>query len=98
MKKIPIILIALITLIGTITTSAQRGKGEWKKGFDDCKNLDLTDDQQEKFDKIKFEHQEKKIELEAKLKKNQLEIKKLLSSDNFNESDLMNLAQMSMTL
>ena len=95
MKKILIILIALITIIGTITTSAQRGRGEWKKGFNDCKQLNLTDEQQERFDKIKFEHQELKIELDAKLKKNQLEIKKLLSADNFNESDLMNLVQMS---
>ena len=53
--------------------------------------LNLTNIQQDKFDKIQFAQKEKNIELKANMQKNRLEVKKLLQSDNFNENELKNL-------
>lgn len=92
MKKLSIFLIATIflTLIYQ-DISAQKNKGNMHRHEREETELNLTDVQKNKFKEIRFAHQESKIDLDSKLQRNRLEVKKLMSSENLNENELMNL-------
>ena len=94
MKKFGIsIIVLLIILLGFNNADAQRDKRKIKNNNLGLKELNLTEQQKEKMKEIKFSLEEANIETEAKLKKNKLEIKKLLSNKNFDENELMSLVE-----
>ncbi len=53
--------------------------------------LDLTKEQQEKFDALHYEHQKKNIDVQAEIRKNQLEIRKLMDDDKPNSEKIKSL-------
>jgi len=53
--------------------------------------LNLTETQKELFDDIRFKRQEAKIDIETNLKRNRLEMNKLLINDDLDEKGLMDL-------
>ncbi|MBU1098406.1 MAG: Spy/CpxP family protein refolding chaperone [Bacteroidetes bacterium] len=53
--------------------------------------LNLTTEQQKKIDDLRFNHQNKMIELKAQLQKNKLEMGKTIKSGNLNKSDYLAL-------
>lgn len=83
-------LISMFVIIGFSTIVAQNKSGKGLRKSKITEKLNLTEAQKEKFDVIKFSFQESKIDLEANIKKNRLENKKMMSSDNINENSLMN--------
>ena len=50
------------------------------------KELNLTDAQKDQFEKITFDMQKKQIEMKAKLETSQLELHRLIASDNLDKS------------
>lgn len=92
MKRIFKLFIALSVLLISQNTFAQKER-MFKNDMFGIKKLNLTDEQKKKFDQIQFTHEEKRIDLRAKLNKNRLEIKKMFNSENFNENDFVNLTQ-----
>lgn len=99
MKK----LIYLGTIISIIFmavsfTIAQPRSGKTAKNFDRFDKLNLTELQKEKFNEIRFDFQEVKIDLEAKLKKNRLAVKKMITSGEIDENGLMNFTEKGSTL
>ncbi|MFZ1288999.1 MAG: Spy/CpxP family protein refolding chaperone [Melioribacteraceae bacterium] len=91
-KLIMFVLFFTLVLLQSQNVFAQKQKNQ-KDNFLGIKKLNLTDEQMKKFDQIQFNHEEKIIDLNAKLKKNRLEIKKLFNSENFNENEFVSLAQ-----
>lgn len=53
--------------------------------------LNLSDQQETKFNQLQTEHQKKAIDLRAQMQKNQLEIKSMMQSGNVDEGKLNNL-------
>ena len=99
MKKLySAILILTIALLSITNVYSQNKKGELKKNHLGIEKLNLTEDQEEKFNEIRFAHQEKAIDMNAQLRKNQLEIKKIFSSSNISEQDVMGLTKKSSDL
>lgn len=92
MKRIFILFIALSVLLISQNTFAQKER-KFKNDLFGIKKLNLTEEQKKKFDQIQFMHEEKAIDIRAKLNKNRLEIKKLFKSENFNENEFVNLTQ-----
>ena len=94
MKKSGLSVIVLVlVLLGLNNIAAQKENGKFKKHHHGLKELNLTEQQKEKMKEIKFSFEEANIETEAKIKKNKLEIKKLLSNNSFNENELMTLIE-----
>jgi periplasmic protein CpxP/Spy len=57
------------------------------------KQLNLTEDQENKIETLRFSHQESMIKLKSDLELKELEIRKLKSSDNFSRSSIINLTK-----
>ena len=91
LKLIALIITAL--LIGFNSANAQKGGNKFKERKTNFNHLNLTDAQIIDFKKIKFAHEESRIELQAELKMNKLEIKKLLSENNFSDDKLLTLVE-----
>lgn len=53
--------------------------------------LDLTTEQRETLDNLKYEHKQKAIELHAVLQKNRLTIQKMFRDDQINENKIVEL-------
>ena len=99
MKKLGLSIIVLgLILLGLNSTEAQNKREKFKNQKFVLNELNLTEQQKEKMKEIKFGQEEANIETEAKLKMNKLEIKKLLSNNNFNENELMSLIEKSSSL
>jgi len=90
MKKIIFLITVVFITTFSFQVSAQNNKGKMIKAKKAINELNLADQQEEKFNQIRFEHQEKKIDIQAKLKKNKLEIKKLMSLNDLDEQKLLN--------
>lgn len=89
-----IILTILLLLVSNLF--AQNSNGRFMKKGSGIEELNLTEDQKTKFDEIRFTHQEKVIDLNAQLRKNQLEIKRIFASkDKINESEVISLTEKS---
>lgn len=88
-----IAVILTVLLIGFTSVNAQRGGKKFNDRKDNFTHLNLTEAQKVDFDKIKFAHEESRIELQAELKMNKLEIKKLLSENNFSDDKLLSLVE-----
>lgn len=91
LKLITLILTAL--LISFNSANAQRGGNKPNDRKTNFNHLKLTDAQKVDFKKIQFAHEEARIELQAELKMNKLEVKKLLSENNFDEAKLLSLVE-----
>lgn len=92
MKKI----IMLITLLGLFSNGyqsifAQKSKSRCKKNDQVIKELNLSEEQMEKFKSLKFKLEQDKIEMEAQLKMINLEMRKLFNQDDFEETELLKL-------
>jgi Spy/CpxP family protein refolding chaperone len=70
---------------------AQKDKSRMERIEKGIKELNLTDVQKKKFKEIRFAQQEAKIDNEGKLKKNHLEIQKIIASNKIDEEKLMTL-------
>jgi Spy/CpxP family protein refolding chaperone len=52
--------------------------------------LNLTDEQQEKVDALKFDHQKEMIDLKANLEKKEIEMAELKNKSNYTREDFLN--------
>ncbi len=96
MKKLfSAILILTIGFVFITDLYAQNSKGKMQRDKVGIEKLNLTEGQETKFDEIKFAHQEKVIDSNAQLRKNQLELKKIFASNGINEPDVMKLTEKS---
>lgn len=94
MKKIFIGIIAItIILVLVSDIYAQKSKGRFMKNRDGIEKLNLSEVQKTQFDEIRFAHQEKVIDLRSELQKNKLELKKLFSSTDVKEADILSLTE-----
>ena len=89
-KLIYAVLISLFVVIGFTTLIANTKNGKGLKKDQRLEKLNLTEQQKVKFDEIKFEFRENNIDLEANMKKNKLEIQKIMATGNIDENTLMN--------
>lgn len=90
MRSIKIVL--LISTIFFISINAQpKSKMPPPPPNGDFVKLDLTDAQKETMKELRFTHEEKLINLRSDMKKSELEIKRLLSEDNFTISEMKSL-------
>ena len=97
MKRTFLSLLMTLTLL-SFSSFVLLGQQKEEKKFQKDKmlrELNLTKDQQNKINEIRFDHEEKQIESKADLEKNQLRIKKMISSSSFNDSELLNLVEKS---
>lgn len=88
-----IALILTVLLLGFTNANAQRGGNKLNDRKANFNQLKLTDAQKIDFNKIKFAHEESRIELQAELKMNKLEVKKLLNENNFSDDKLLSLVE-----
>jgi Spy/CpxP family protein refolding chaperone len=92
MKKLfSAVMVVIFITLGFQSVSAQINKNKMKRGERNLKELNLTDSQKLKFKEIRFANEEANIDIEAKIKKNRLEMKKIRLSENIDEEVLMNL-------
>ncbi len=87
---------SIITISSNFAQKSQ--KKDFNKRISIMEKLNLTDAQQKKFDQLRYDQEEKAIDLKAKLQKNRLKLKKLLSTPNFNQNDFLNLTKNSSDL
>lgn len=80
--------VMLFTAAALDAQPAKRGMRGQRMGNCIANDLNLTADQQSKFDEIKTEHEKKMIDLRAELKKARLEMRTLMSADNSTEGDI----------
>lgn len=95
MKKL-LFLITLFTfsiLAVNINLAQKPNRKSFKKHIKGIERLNLTDSQQKKFDQIHFDQEEHSIDLRANLEKNRIEMKKLLSTPNFDQNEFLNLTK-----
>ncbi len=79
--KLRIAVITLFSLILILSAFAQPpGNGKI------LKELKLTDQQKDQFDKVKFETQKKMIELKAKVETSKLELRRLMDAETIDKS------------
>lgn len=57
------------------------------------KMLNLTDEQTATFNDIRYKHQMEAIDLQAELKKNQVEVRKMMADKNVNSNELLQLTK-----
>ncbi|MBK8945654.1 MAG: periplasmic heavy metal sensor [Ignavibacteriae bacterium] len=93
MKKIIMLILIATMVLSQASDFYAQGPKRVKDRFLGVKKLNLTEEQKKKFDQIQFNHDEKIIDIQAKLKKNRLEIQKLFKSENFSENEFVNLTQ-----
>ena len=92
MKKSTLSLIAVLLLVFLTQNSyAQKNQDRMNRIEKGLKELNLTDIQKKKFKEIRFANQEAKIENESELKKNHLEIQKIIASNKIDEGKLLTL-------
>lgn len=98
MKKIQNLMIVL-TVFGLLTgaTFAQKGylggPGGIKSGKGMYYRLNLTEDQQKKFDEMNFAREKERIEIRNQMEMNRLELSKLSAEENLDESAFRKLTE-----
>ena len=100
MKKLVFAILVLgLSLVSFTDNLARQPKN---RNFDRpnriVKELNLTELQKEKFTEIHLAQEEIKIDIDAKLKKNRLELKKLLLKGEINEQKIMELTDIGSNL
>jgi len=85
-----------IFFIGTTMIFAQPQKN-FKRGSKDFNGfrvqtmLKLTDEQSEKFNDIKYNHQISVVDIQAEIQKNQIEVKKMMADNKIDSDKLLQL-------
>ena len=89
--------LVLVSLIGSFGFAQMRDRGDRGERSDKQdmmkKKLQLTDEQSKKIDQLRYNFQEKMIDLNAQLKKKELERKKMIDGDNLSRNDLVNITK-----
>jgi Spy/CpxP family protein refolding chaperone len=89
--KVFITIVILSVLVISHFLSAQEMRQE--RDRDQLKihqKLNLTDEQQEKVDALKFDHQKEMIDLKANLEKKEIEMAELKNKSNYTREDFLN--------
>ena len=91
MRKIILILILSIVSVSLFAQKPMKHNFDKDISIQEriIEKLNLTEDQLKKFNQIKFSFEENRIDILAKLKKNRLEIKKMMTSEKINNSELL---------
>ncbi|MDP4115318.1 MAG: Spy/CpxP family protein refolding chaperone [Bacteroidota bacterium] len=98
MKRL-IVFSVMLLFITAAALPQGRGKGPgkgMKPGFGIermLSKLNLTADQKDKIEKLKIDHQKTMVDLQASLKKQQIDRKDLISGGTFNKKDILNQAE-----
>lgn len=92
-NRIIFVLGTILILLTTITISAQKRNFKRDRSPDRLEELKLNDNQKEKINALHFDLEEKKIELQSAMKKNRLEVRKLMEKENFSDGELMALTE-----
>ncbi|MCX6148974.1 MAG: periplasmic heavy metal sensor [Ignavibacteriales bacterium] len=95
MKKVILILaVTIVTFLSTNITAQQHKRGKDLPGAKHLlKELNLTDQQKDDFDKLRSEHQKKAIDLKAEIQKLHVEMKDQLREKNINEEQILSLSK-----
>jgi len=96
MKKFAVLLITLFafTAFGfTLVPDNDNNPDEFGPRFKVMEDLKLTDEQQTKFNDIRYAHQKQMIDLRAEIQKNSLEAKKMMADNNINSDKLLKLTE-----
>ncbi|OGU34497.1 MAG: hypothetical protein A2068_02350 [Ignavibacteria bacterium GWB2_35_6b] len=94
MKKFAVLLIALIALTSfgfTFFPDEDNNPDELGPKFKVMQDLKLTDEQQSKFNDIRYAHQKQMIDVRAEIQKNRLEVKKMMDDNNITPDKLLKL-------
>ncbi len=95
MKKISILVAAiLISFLSSGLVKAQMGMGKMHPGFNRAqfiKQLNLSDNQLQQFNKYQFDSQNEAIDLRAQIQKKRLKIKNMMQTGDINSKELLNL-------
>lgn len=94
MKKFAVLLIALFALTSfgfTFFPNGDNDPDEFGPKFKVIEDLKLTDEQQTKFNDIRYAHQKQMIDVRAEIQKNRLEVKKMMDDNNINSDKLLKL-------
>lgn len=90
----------IITAILLITFSASlaqpfgaRMKGNGQYRMDKYEKLNLSDDQKDEIQELRFDHQSKMIEIRAEFKKTTLELRRLLTSSDLEKKEYLSLVE-----
>lgn len=86
MKKLSVFILSVL-LLGNIAIFAQPEQG----GNRIKEVLKLTPEQEKKFDDLKYEHQQGVIDIQAKIQKNRLELKKMIDDGKIDEKKVFQL-------
>lgn len=96
-KLIFSVLSVAILLISQTTSQAQMGKKPFGDGKFDHKNivkfLELSPEQEKKFNDINYDHQKEMIDLHTQIQKNRLEFKNLLANKDIDEKKIISLTE-----
>lgn len=96
MKKLSIFIIVVGLAVSSFSQIIAKGfKQNFNKHERIVKELNLTDTQKEKFIKFHLANEEAALSTRAKLKKNKFELKKLLLTNNIDQSKIMKLTESS---
>ncbi len=96
MKKVSIIggLILIVIIAAAVNFYPQKSDGPRGERFRGkmIEKLKLTDDQKDKIEQLRIEHQKAMIDLRADMQKKSLALKELMRKGNYSRSDYLNLA------
>ncbi len=89
MKKISVLILSVL-LLSNISTFSQPGQCE-PRGKHIKADLKLTPEQEKKFDDLKYQHQQGVIDIQAKIQKSRLELKKMIDDGKIDEKKIFQL-------
>lgn len=100
MKKV-IIVIVVSLILGSVFSgnimAQKKGYHQWdQRDFDQGRvidNLNLTSEQEDNINDLRYEHQMQATELHSKLAQNRLKLEKLFDEDNIDQSAVMNIVE-----
>ncbi|MCX6168541.1 MAG: periplasmic heavy metal sensor [Ignavibacteriales bacterium] len=95
MKKLSIYFIGLL-LLGSYSIFAQpakEGPPFGQRGDRIKTALKLTPEQEKKFDDLKYQHQQGVVDINAKIQKNRLELKKMIADGNIDDKKILQLVE-----
>ena len=95
MKKLSVLVIGLL-LLGNLSIFAQPAKSGHpfaQRGNRLKIALKLTPEQEKKFDDLKYQQQQAAVDIHAKIQKNRLELKKMITDKNIDEKKILQLVE-----
>jgi len=89
MKKLSVLILCML-LLGNIATFSQPDQGE-PRGKRIKADLKLTPEQEKKFNDLKYQQQQGVIDIQAKIQKNRLELKKMIDDGKIDDKNILQL-------